>query len=100
MIDNIIEQIDQARMNYIQTAYRKPTHILISYKLHSDLFRYAWDNYGFFHDRFTNKETLLGMVVVPVADPILPEREYKFLLLSDETSKNFPQHPPLSWSKE
>lgn len=100
MIIKIIEQIRQTRETYIQTACRKPTHIFVSYKLHSDLLRYAGDNYGFFHDRFTNKETLLGMVVVPVADPILPEREYKFLLLSDETSKNFPQHPPLSWSKE
>lgn len=91
MINDVIEQIMQARMDYVQIVCRNPTHILISHKLHSDLLRYVWDSHDFSYNTYTNKATLLGMLVVPVADSILPENEYGFILLSDETSKNFPQ---------
>lgn len=97
-MSDLFERIFNAVSDHIYRTGRKPTHIIMSYDLLNEVYRNTRNNLRYIdRDPLSNSIHIGGLKVIPVADNLLDNVPEKFILVSDETSKNFPQHPPLKW---
>lgn len=97
-MNDLLDRVYVAKLDYINRMGRHPTHIIMSYNLADKVYRSMRGKLQHTSYEPLNRTIhIMGLKVIPTELNILDGDSNKFILLSDETSKNFPQHPPLKW---
>lgn len=97
-MSNLFDRIYRAKLDYISRMCRHPTHIVMSYDLVNEVYHnMRGELKDISYDPINKIIHIRGLKVIPTEANLLDGDSDKFILLSDEASKNFPQHPPLKW---